>query len=116
MRLHHLALRTGDVERIAAFYRELLRLEIVHDARPTSVWLGLADGSVIMIEARGEREPPVPAGSLELVAFRVAAAEKDQIRDLARARGCFDGETAHTVYFRDPDGRRVGVSTHPLAT
>jgi catechol 2,3-dioxygenase-like lactoylglutathione lyase family enzyme len=114
MRLHHLALRTGDVERTLAFYREVFGLEIVRDTRPRSVWLGLADGSVIMIEARGEGEPPVPPGSLELAAFRVGEAERARIRERGRARGCFDGETAHTVYLRDPDGRRVGVSTHPL--
>jgi hypothetical protein len=91
-----------------------LGLEIVRDTRPKSVWLGLADGAVMMIEARRGQEPPIPPGSMELVAFRVTAAEKDRVRDLTRARGCFDGETAHTVYFRDPDGRRVGVSTHPL--
>ena len=114
MRLHHLALRAGDVEQTLAFYREVLGLGIVRDARPKSVWLGLADGSVIMIEARGAAEPPLPSGSLELAAFRVGEAEKDQIRAVARARGCYDGETAHTVYLRDPDGRRVAVSTHPL--
>jgi catechol 2,3-dioxygenase-like lactoylglutathione lyase family enzyme len=114
MRLHHLALRTGDVERTLVFYREMFSLEIVRDARPKSVWLGLGDGSVIMIEARGDAEPPVPAGSFELAAFRVDPAEKSRIREASRARGCFDGETEHTVYFRDPDGRRLGVSTHPL--
>ena len=67
-----------------------------------------------MVEARDEVEPAVAAGSLELFAFRVDDERKSEIRALAMKRGCFDGETAHTVYVRDPDGRRVGVSTHPL--
>ena len=96
------------------FYRTMLGLEILRDQRPRSVWLGLADGSVLMIEARGPGEPAVPAGSLELVAFGVSQAEKDAVRARAIGAGCFDGETEHTAYLRDPEGRRLGVSTFRL--
>ena len=114
LRIHHLALRTHDVERLAGFYTDLLGLQEVRSSRPRSVWLGLADGAVLMVEARDEGEPAVPAGSLELFAFRVTAVRKRAIRAAAKVRGCFDGETESTVYLRDPDGRRVGASTHPL--
>jgi hypothetical protein len=67
-----------------------------------------------MVEAREAEEPPVPAGSLDLFALRVTDERKAAIREMARSRSCFDGETAHTVYLRDPDGRRVGVSTYPF--
>ncbi len=114
MRLHHLALRTQDVERLARFYVDVLGLEEVRDARPRAVWLGLED-AVLMIERGEPGEPPPPSGSRELVAFAVDAAAKDAVRERVGARGCDDGETEHTVYFRDPDGRRVGVSTYPLS-
>lgn len=113
-RLHHLALRTGDVEALVRFYSEVFGLRETRSDRPRSVWLGLGGGAVLMIEARDEREPAVPAGSLELFALRVNERRKVRIRDAAEARGCFDGETAYTVYVRDLDGRRVGVSTYPL--
>jgi hypothetical protein len=67
-----------------------------------------------MIEARGSEEPAVPVGSLELLAFRVSPDEKAEIRQRAKRAHCYDGETDHTVYFRDPDGRRLGISTFPL--
>jgi hypothetical protein len=67
-----------------------------------------------MIEARGPAEPAIPSGSLELIAFRVSDKDKLAIKTMALNIGCFDGETPHTVYLRDPDGRRVGVSTYPL--
>lgn len=114
MRLHHLAFRTRDVDALVAFLVELLGLPEVRDARPRAVWLGLSDGAVLMVERSEGDEPGVPAGSLELAAFEVGAAEKARIREEARRRGCFDGETAHTVYLRAPDGRRIGVSTYPL--
>ena len=113
-RLHHLAFRAGDLESSLAFYREVFGLEIVRDTRPRSVWLGLSDGAVLMIEARAEGEPLPAAGALDLVAFCAGEEEKRRVRAVALVRGCFDGETDHTVYLRDPDGRRVGVSTYPL--
>lgn len=113
-RLHHIAIRATDVDRTLEFYTSMLGLGIVRDQRPRSVWLGLADGAVLMIERRGAGEPEVPVGSLELVAFRVSAAVKATVRERAISVGCFDGETEHTVYLRDPEGRRLGVSTFPL--
>lgn len=112
--LHHIAIRTGDVDGTLQFYTTMLGLEVVRDQRPRSAWLGLSDGSVIMVEARGAGEPQIPDGTLELMAFRVSTAAKAAVRERAIGAGCFDGETEHTVYLRDPDGRRLGVSTFPL--
>lgn len=112
LEVHHLALRTADVERLAAFYVDVLGLEPVRMEPPRAVWLALAGGAVLMIEARGPGEPGVPAGSLELFAFRVSPERKLEVRAIARARACYDGETEFTVYLRDPDGRRLGVSTY----
>jgi len=112
--LHHIAIRTANVDSILAFYTTTLGLSLVRDQRPRSVWLGLSDGSLVMIEARGAGEPSVPVGSLELVAFRVSSQDKARVRERAIDAGCFDGETEHTVYLRDPEGRRLGVSTFPL--
>jgi catechol 2,3-dioxygenase-like lactoylglutathione lyase family enzyme len=114
LRLHHIAIRVADVDRMSEFYAAMLGIGIVRDQRPRSVWLGLGDGAVLMIEGRGAGEPAVPPGSLDLVAFRVSPTGKAAVREQARARGCFDGETEHTVYLRDPEGRRIGVSTFPL--
>jgi catechol 2,3-dioxygenase-like lactoylglutathione lyase family enzyme len=114
-RLHHLALRAADVEATVSFYKQLLGLGELRSERPRSVWLGLGDGAILMVEARSTGEPAISPGSLELAAFRVDDERKGAIRAFALERGCFDGETAYTVYLRDPDGRRVGVSTYPLS-
>lgn len=111
--LHHLALRTHDVERLVAFYREWFGLPEARDARPRSVWLGL-DGAVVMIERAEASEPRIAQGSLDLIALRVSADERVALRARLLAAGALEAETEHTLYFRDPDGRRVGVSTYPL--
>jgi catechol 2,3-dioxygenase-like lactoylglutathione lyase family enzyme len=116
LEVHHLAIRTHEVAATATFYKDVLGLIELHRRGTDSVWLALSDATVLMVERRAAGEPAIPAGSMDLIAFRVSDARKAEIRDAVKARGCFDGETAHTVYFRDPDGRRVGVSTHPLAS
>jgi hypothetical protein len=40
--------------------------------------------------------------------------ERAALRTRLAEAGMLEAETAHTVYFRDPDGRRVAASSHPL--
>ncbi|HXC50101.1 MAG TPA: VOC family protein [Candidatus Limnocylindrales bacterium] len=114
MALHHLAFRTADVAALASFYREMFGFEVVRDALPKSLWLALGADAVLMIEARTDAETPIAAGSMELVAFRADERTLSHVRERARERDCYDGETPFTVYVRDPDGRRIGVSNYRL--
>jgi catechol 2,3-dioxygenase-like lactoylglutathione lyase family enzyme len=115
MRVHHVALRTRDVERLAAFYREWLGLRLARDLLPRSVWLQGADGgAVLMVERAGDGEPMLPAGTLDFLAVTVSAPERGELRERLAKAGMLEHETEHTLYFRDPDGRRVGASSHPL--
>lgn len=116
MHLHHLALRSSNVTALADFYREVFGMAVVRDALPRSLWLGLGGNAVLMIEVREPGEPAPASGSMDLVAFRVDAATRVSVRGKAVERGCFDGETGFTVYLRDPEGRRVAVSTYEFAS
>jgi catechol 2,3-dioxygenase-like lactoylglutathione lyase family enzyme len=114
VRVHHVALRTADVARLERFYAGVLGLPVMkRDAARGSVWLD-ASGSVIMLESAKEGEPAVPAGSMELLAFSVESLDLWRQR-LAAVGMAIEGETAHTLYFRDPDGRRVGVSDYSFS-
>jgi catechol-2,3-dioxygenase len=99
-------MRTRDVGRLERFYAGVLGLPVAKrdDARG-SVWLD-AGGTMLMIERASEREPGISPETLELVAFSVASIEP------WRPRVAVEAETAHTLYFRDPDGRRVAVSDY----
>jgi catechol 2,3-dioxygenase-like lactoylglutathione lyase family enzyme len=114
LEFHHLALRTSDVPGLAAFYRDMFDLIDARDLLPKAIWLGLAHDSMLMIEAREAGEPAPTPGSMEMFAMRVTPVLRQVIRQRAVDRGCLDGETEHTVYVRDPEGRRVGVSTFDL--
>jgi catechol 2,3-dioxygenase-like lactoylglutathione lyase family enzyme len=112
--LHHLALRTTDVDRLERFYAGVLGLPPVRrDAARGSVWLGVGAG-VLMLERAADGEPRVAPGTRELVAFAVDDRDAWRAR-LTSAGIVVEAETDHTLYFRDPDGRRVAVSTYPLA-
>jgi catechol 2,3-dioxygenase-like lactoylglutathione lyase family enzyme len=115
MRVHHVAVRTRDVEGLVGFYREWLGLEVARDLSPRSVWLQARDGgAVLMVEQAGPGEPTPPVGTLDILAVTVSDAERRALRERLATAGMLEAETEHTLYFRDPDGRRVGASSHPL--
>jgi len=122
MRIHHLALRVADVERSRAFYAGLLGLRELRRSRDEtglrSVWLA-AGNTVLMLERR-LAGAGAEAGSGHLLAFDVrpeagaggglAAWEQR----LQAAGVALDGRSEKTLYVRDPDGHRVGLSVHAL--
>lgn len=106
MQIHHVALRTADPERLVAFYVDVLSLKVIR-RQPHGVWLAL-DGAVLMIEQAAPDEPAPDPASLRLLAFAVSEEERARIG----ARVEVEDRTAFTWYFRDPDGRRLGISTY----
>jgi catechol 2,3-dioxygenase-like lactoylglutathione lyase family enzyme len=113
MRIHHIAMRSPSPARLETFYARVLGLDVVQRDGARSVWLRAGD-TLVMIEQADEREPPIPNGSMELVAFGIRVADVDRYRAaLADAKVRVEAETAYTLYVRDPDGRRVGLSHYP---
>lgn len=118
-RLHHLALRVADVARAAAFYEAVLELRVhsahrEQDGSLRSVWLLLGEGALLMLE-RSLRGVGPDAGSGHVLVLAVSdlAAWERRLFDL---RVAIVDRTLFTLFFRDPDGHRVGVSTFPVAS
>lgn len=113
MRIHHLALRTRNPERLVAFYEGTLGLPV--SKRGASTWLD-AGGTILMIEHAGANEPEIARDSMELVAFAIAPSDAALVEArLERAGVAVEARTDFTLYVRDPDGRRVGLSAYPEA-
>lgn len=120
---HHVAIQCADLERCEPFYRDLLGLPVVRrgadaDGRTGSVWLGLGGGAFLALEASGgtpEGRPWSDArAGLHLVALRIGAGQRAAWEARLSGAGV---EVVHrtrwTLYVRDPEGNRVGLSHHP---
>jgi catechol 2,3-dioxygenase-like lactoylglutathione lyase family enzyme len=116
VRIHHVALRTPDVGRLERFYTDVLGMRVGRrDEARGSVWME-ADAAVVMLEPLRAGEPRVPDGSMELLAFALEPGSSLQgwRSRLAELGIALDGSTEHTIYLRDPDGRRIGISDYPF--
>ena len=119
--VHHLALGTRDVERLAHFYREAFGLTEVNRhlgaaGELRSIWLDLG-GALLMIEAtltpERARVEGIGAG-LFLLALRVSVTERAALEQKLEALGTpIESRTQFTSYARDPDGNRIAMSHYP---
>ena len=120
---HHVALKVHDVERVGAFYREVLGLAEVRrwfrdDGTLRSIWFATtqriedSDG-FIAVEAPPLEEPPGTLG-YAMVALRIAPDDRERVAAELKARDLpLVRETRWTLYVRDPEGNMVGLSHHP---
>lgn len=123
---HHVALLAADVERVAAFYREILGLpELARfhhaDGRLRSVWVGVRKeggvaGGFLAVEGTEAPPPNLPTRGYAMVALSIDPAARQEVRSTLESRGlAIDRETDFTLYVRDPEGNLVGLSHYPVA-
>jgi glyoxylase I family protein len=120
---HHLAVQCSRLEDCERFYREVLGLPVVRrwpgdDGRERSVWLGLGSGGFLALERAGEPAEARPwkdaRPGLHLVALRIDAGTRTAWEARLAAAGIeVVARTRWTIYLRDPEGNRVGLSHHP---
>jgi catechol 2,3-dioxygenase-like lactoylglutathione lyase family enzyme len=121
--LHHVALGTRDVTRLASFYCSLLGVAPLrehHDQAGAlrSIWIDLA-GVILMLERAdaGSERGPVSGVGLGpfLLAFRADARGRGAFEARAAALGAVvESRSAYSSYLRDPDGNRIAVSEYQL--
>ena len=121
-RVHHIAVKVADLPTAERFYSEMLGLPVLRrwttpDGRAErSLWLGLGQDSFLAIERANEDDAIKAEGSpgLHLLALAISRGEREAWRDrLARAGAPVYDETEFTIYVRDPEGNRIGLSHWP---
>jgi glyoxylase I family protein len=123
---HHLAIQVKDLPGAVRFYAEVLGLKVVRrwpreDGSPgeRSVWLSVGEGEeFIALESCDVDRPPTPFrdphGGLHLLALRISPNDRHAWERTLAERGIdIVHRTRWTVYLRDPEGNRIGLSHYP---
>ena len=121
---HHLAIQCADLARCEAFYRDVLGLPVMkrwqdEAGAERSVWLAVDGQGAFLALERAGAAPTVapwkaPDAGLHLVALRIALADRAAWEArLAAAGVAIEHRSRYTLYVRDPEGNRVGLSHHP---
>lgn len=118
---HHLALQARDVERVSAFYRDVLGLTEARrfhrdDGSLRSVWLSLGAGEQAgFLAVEHLAEGGQGTLGLSMIALRIDPASRAGVlAELARRGVKLEKQTGWTLYVRDPEGTLVGLSHHPF--
>jgi len=125
--LHHVAVVVTNLPRAIAFYEHVLGLRAIKrwltsDGKSErSVWFDLGNTSFLAVEhadnAQATQAPATKdAPGWHLVALTIRLEEREQWRAHLLAVGFpVTHETAYTLYCRDPEGNRIGLSHYPDA-
>jgi catechol 2,3-dioxygenase-like lactoylglutathione lyase family enzyme len=120
--LDHVAIAVADVGRSQRFYAEVVGLEPAHEAWDVPVVMA-AEGSGVAIfphemhPGAADRDA-APAIRILHIAFRVDRESFDAACAELQQRGIettiSDHGISHSVYFEDPDGHRLELTTYEV--
>lgn len=123
---HHLAIQVVDLQAVERFYVQVLGLVVTRrwpgaaGSGDRSVWIELSDESFLALERVSgpvAEDDPHRSG-LHLIALGIAVQQRDAWLERFAACGVpLERASPYTLYVRDPEGNRVGLShwPHPAA-
>jgi glyoxylase I family protein len=119
---HHLAIRVRDLTAAERFYCEVLGLPVqrrwpsADGPGDRSLWLNLGAGAFLALERAALARAPLGEDDpgLHMVAFTIERHERQAwIERLTAAGAPPYRQTDFTIYVRDPEGNRIGLSHWP---
>ena len=119
--IDHVAMGVRDIERSAKWYIDVLGFERLHDGMWNGVptFIGKGNTGIALFPANQE---PKTSAHREIrmlhLAFRAGRKNfRDAQRELEKRGISFefqDHEIAHSIYFRDPDGHPLEITTYDV--
>jgi catechol 2,3-dioxygenase-like lactoylglutathione lyase family enzyme len=121
--IDHVALSVRDVERSAQWYMGVLGFEQRHEGMWGGVptFIGKGTTSIALFPPRDQVSETAPVGSnIQMLHLAFRANRENFLaaqRELQRQGIKFhfsDHEISHSIYFRDPDGHQLEITTYEL--
>lgn len=120
--IDHVALAVRDVARSAQWYIEVLGFEHRYpgkwDGVPVFVGQGTTALALFAVGADDPSRPPRRSIAMLHLAFRATNYQFAAAQDDLRARGIAfefrDHEISHSIYFHDPDGHALEITTYEV--
>jgi catechol 2,3-dioxygenase-like lactoylglutathione lyase family enzyme len=115
--LDHVAIAVADLDHSETFYREVLGLERVYEQWDPPRVLASGGSGVALFPTEGEYGGASPAHILH-IALRVDRRNFQAAKAALSAREIdyrfSDHGLAHSIYFEDPDGYRLELTTYDV--
>jgi catechol 2,3-dioxygenase-like lactoylglutathione lyase family enzyme len=121
--IDHVALAVHDVDGSVQWYIDVLGLERYHDRmwNGVPVFVGKGNTGIAFFPARGEdSKTAASAGNIKMLhlAFRADRknflAAQHELKERGIKFEFQDHEISHSIYFRDPDGHELEITTYEL--
>src|SRR4051794_39862230 len=119
--LDHVALGVDDVERTAAWYIEVLGFERRYPGmwNGVPIFIGKGKTALALFPKRNNAAGSFASGGMLHLALRADKQNFGAAQKELNARGIGfqfqDHEISHSIYFRDPDGIKLEITTYDLS-
>lgn len=119
--IDHVAMSVRDLERSAQWYIDVLGFERLHEGMwdGVPVFIGKGRTALALFPVREESGRGAPA-EIRMLHLALRANRKNFLsaQEELKQRGIKfefqDHEISHSIYFRDPDGHRLEITTYEL--
>ena len=121
--LDHVALSVRDVAHSAEWYIDVLGFRRLHKEMWNGIpaFVGNGDAAIALFPASEEvRSASVDPATLRVLHFAFRANRKnflraqDELKKRAISFEFQDHQISHSIYFRDPDGHKIEITTYEL--
>lgn len=121
--LDHIALAVSDVEESAKWYLQVLGLERQHEGRwdGIPIFVGKGATGIALFPASKAKSSLGKSDSARFLHLALRADREnfrraqDELKERGIAFHFEDHGIAHSIYFRDPDGHELEITTYELS-